>query len=1035
MIEALIRRSLANRALVLAAALVLLTWGAWQALRTPVDVFPDLTAPSVTVVAEVHGLAPEEVERLVTFPIETAMNGASGVRRVRSNTGVGLAVIIIEFDWQTDIYRARQIVTEKLQAARSELPPDIPTPTLAPITSVMGEVMFIALVSDQHDEMTLKTTADWLLRRRLLAVAGVAEVIPIGGLTRQYQVQVHPERLAAYNLTLESVIAAVGQTNTSASGGFVVENAQEFLIHARGRVQSVHDIAATVVATRDGLPIAVRDIGSVVSGPAPRRGTGSYRGQSAVVLGIQKQPEANTLALTERLDDTLADIQQSLPDGMRIETDAFRQADFIRLAIDNLSVAIRDGALLIVLIVFVFLMSGRATLITLLALPLSVIVTLLVLKALGATINTMTLGGIAIALGALVDDAIIAVENIVRRLRENHGKPASEKRARFAVVLDATREIESSIVFATLIIILVFLPLFFLSGVEGRLLQPLGLAYVVSLGASLLVALTVTPVLGHLMLPNSATVRAGRDGPLVDWLKRVYRPVLNASLRTWWLLAVLAGALFVAAIVALFSAGRAFLPEFNEGSLTIGVVALPGTSLEKSDAIGQRVERILLNTPEVIATARRTGRAERDPHAQAVYASEIDVSLRPSDRGKAALLESLRDELSAVAGANIILGQPISHRIDHMLSGTRANIAVKIFGDDLAELDRLAQQAEALMTNVPGAVDVSLASQSQIPFIDVKLKRGAMAQYGVTAAQVSHFVEAAFTGVTVSRVLEGDAAFDLVVRFPPDAKTDFESVRNARLITSTGAHVPLHALAHLRRTRDANTISRENVQRLRVVVANVADRDLVSVVEDIRTRLATEMTLPTGYYIEYGGQFQSAEQATRTLLVLSGIAVVGIFVLLMMALGTARDAGLVMLNLPLALIGGVAGVYLADGVLSIAAIIGFITLFGIATRNGVIMIDHIRRLQLTGEEQALRAAVLRGAEERLAPILMTALATALALIPLALSLGKPGSEIQAPMALVILCGLATSTALNMLVVPALYARFGSTTQRGASART
>ena len=1024
MIEALIRGSMTNRSLVLAAAALLLSWGTWQAFNTPVDVFPDLTAPSVTVVAEVHGLAPEEVERLVTFPIETAMNGAAGVRRVRSNTGVGLAVIIIEFDWQTDIYRARQIVTEKLQAARGELPPDIPPPTLAPITPVMGEVMFIALVSSAHDATTLKTAADWVLRRRLLAVPGVAEVIPIGGLTRQYQVRVAPERLAAYGVTLDTVIAAVSQTNTSASGGFVVENNQEFLIHARGRVQSVEDIAATVVTTRDGQPVTVRDLGTVQTGAAPRRGTGSYRGHDAVVLGIQKQPDANTLALTERLDATIADVQRSLPEGMRIETNAFRQADFIALAIDNLSAAIRDGAVLIVLIVFVFLLSGRATLITLLALPLSVIVTLLVLKALGATINTMTLGGIAIALGALVDDAIIAVENIVRRLRENHDKPASDQRPSMRVVLDATQEIESSIVFATLIIILVFLPLFFLSGVEGRLLQPLGLAYVVSLGASLLVALTVTPVLGHLLLPNAGTVKKPSDGWLVTRLKAAYRPVLQASLRAWWLLAAASMVLLVAALLALGAAGRAFLPEFNEGSLTLSVVTLPGTSLEASDAIGQRVERILLDVPEVIATARRTGRAERDPHAQAVYASEIDVSLRSNGRDKAELLAQLRDELGAVAGASIIIGQPISHRIDHMLSGTRANIAVKIFGDDLAELDRLARQAEALIQEVPGAVDVSLASRAQIPFLDVRLKRDAMALYGVTAAQVSHFVEAAFTGVAVSRVLEDDAAFDLVVRFPPEAKADLDAVANARLITDAGAHVPIHAVAELRRTRGANTISRENVQRLQVVVANVADRDLIGVVDDIRERLVERLPMPPGYYVEYGGQFESAEQASQRLLILGAVVVIGIFVLLMMALGAVRDAALVMLNLPLALIGGVIGVYLAGGIVSIAAIIGFITLFGIATRNGVIMVDHIQRLLASGAERDLRAAVIRGAEERLAPILMTALATGLALIPLAMSLGKPGSEIQTPMALVILFGLITSTALNMLVVPALYARFG-----------
>ncbi|MEQ9132918.1 MAG: efflux RND transporter permease subunit [Salinisphaeraceae bacterium] len=1030
MIDRIIGASLGNRVLVLAAAALLLAWGGWQAFQTPVDVFPDLTAPAVTIVAEVHGMAPQEVEKLVTFPIETAMNGAAGVRRVRSNTTVGLAVITVEFDWDTDIYKARQIVTERLQTARSRLPPDVPPPVLAPITSIMGEVMFIALRSDQHDPMALKTAADWVVRRRLLAVRGVAQVIPTGGLTKQYQVQLRPERLSAYGIAVQKVIDAVGATNQSAGGGFYAENDQEFLIHGRGRVENIEDIAQTVVARRDGVPVKVSDLGSVKIGPAPRRGTGSYNGQDAVILGIQKQPEANTLELTERLDTAIEEIQASLPEGMRIETDAFRQADFIGLAIENLSAAIRDGAILVVAIVFIFLLSGRATTITLLALPLSIIATLLVLRATGSTINTMTLGGIAIALGALVDDAIIVVENIVRRLRENQALAASERQSNHRVVFEATREIESSIVFATLIIVLVFVPLFFLTGVQGRLLQPLGLAYVLALGASLVVALTVTPVLSLSLLPGSKTVSGAHDSRLIAALKRGYRPLLEAALRFWWLVAAAALALLVVAAIALGLAGRSFLPEFNEGSLTLSVVTLPGTSLEKSDAIGQRVEKVLLDTPEVVATARRTGRAELDPHAQAVYASEIDVSLELSERGKAAMMAELRDELGAIAGANIIIGQPISHRIDHMLSGTRANIAIKIFGDDLAELDRLAKQAEGLTKQVPGAVDVSLASRAEVPFLNVDWDRQALARYGLTVGEAGEFLETAFNGSEVSQILEGQAAFDLVVRYPPRFKQDLDAIRATLITTKSGAQVPLHALADIRRERGANNISRENVQRKRVVAANVAGRDLVSVVEDIRAKLDAELNLPTGYHIEYGGQFESAEEATRTLLVLSIVVILGIFLLLMVALASARDALLVMLNLPLALIGGVVGVYLAGGVLSIAAIIGFITLFGIATRNGVIMVDHIQRLYASGAETTPLDAIRRGAHERLAPILMTALATGLALVPLALSLGKPGSEIQAPMALVILFGLLSSTALNMLVVPALYSRFGAIVQGG-----
>ena len=1028
MIDRIIRASLANRILVLAVASFLLVWGGWQALRTPVDVFPDLTAPAVTIVAEVHGMAPQEVEKLVTFPIETAMNGAAGVRRVRSNTTVGLAVITVEFNWDTDIYRARQIVTEKLQTARSQLPPDIPSPVLAPITSVMGEIMFVALVSDAHDPMAMKTVADWTIRRRLLAVSGVAQVIPIGGLTRQYEVQLQPERLAAYRLTTGEVIDALGQTNQSAGGGFYAQNDQEFLIHGRGRVENVDDIRQTVVARRDGVPVKVSDLGAVEIGTAPRRGTGSYRAQDAVILGIQKQPGANTLALTERLDTAIADIETSLPKGMRLETDAFRQADFIGLAIENLAAAIRDGAVLVVAIVFIFLVSVRATLITLLALPLSVIATVLVMRATGATINTMTLGGIAIALGALVDDAIIVVENIVRRLRENGTVPDNQRRPAHQVVFEATREIESSIVFATLIIILVFVPLFFLTGIEGRLLQPLGLAYVLSLGASLLVALTVTPVLSLGLLSRSKAVGGTHDSRLIAVLKRGYQPLLTASLRHWRIVALGSTAMLVVAIVLLSQAGRSFLPEFNEGSLTLSVVTLPGTSLEKSDAIGQRVERVLLDTPEVVATARRTGRAELDPHAQAVYASEIDVSLTSSGRSKAAVLSELREELGAIAGANIIIGQPISHRIDHMLSGTRANIAIKIFGEELAKLERLATQAERLVTDVPGAVDVSLASRAQVPFLNIDFDRQALARYGLTVGQVGEFLETAFSGTEVSQILEGQAAFDLVVRYPPRFKENLDAIRSTLITTASGAQVPLHAVATLSHDYGPNNISRENVQRQRVVAANVAGRDLVSVVNDIRQTLDRELDLPTGYHIEYGGQFESAADASRTLLLLGALVIAGIFLLLMMALRSSRDAILVMLNLPLALIGGVIGVYIAGGIVSIAAIIGFITLFGIATRNGVIMVDHIQRLHATGEAATPLDAVRRGANERLAPILMTALATGLALVPLALSLGKPGSEIQAPMALVILFGLISSTALNMLVVPALYSRFGSIMQ-------
>lgn len=1023
MIDRIIRWSLSNRLLVLAASGLLLAWGGWTSLQSPVDVFPDLTAPSVTIVAEAHGMPPADVEKLVTFPIETAMNGAGGVRRVRSVTGVGISVVTVEFDWSTDIYRARQLVAERLQTVQGALPADLPPPVLAPVSSIMGEILFIALTSDAHDEMTLKTVADWNLRRRLLAVPGVAEVIPTGGQTRQYQVIATPERLSAYGITLGELRDAVAAASRNAAAGFLTENDQEFLIQGLGRVQDIEDIQQAVVATREGLPVLVRDIAKVQTGPAPRRGTGAYNSAAAVVLGIQKQPGVNTLALTERLDVVIEELQSSLPEGMRIETDAFRQADFITVSIDNLATALRDGAILVIAIMFVFLFSTRATAIALVAIPLSLLVAVLTIRWLGGSLNTMTLGGMTIALGALVDDAIIVVENIVRRLRENIARPAAERAPALTVISAATREIEGSIVFATLIIILVFLPLFFLSGVEGRLLEPLGLAYVVSLAASLLVAITVTPVLCLIGLPGSKTVNRDHDTRLIHWLKARYRPLLEQSLLHWRLVIGTAVVLLVCALVGLGFAGRGFLPEFNEGSLTLSVVTLPGTSLETSDDIGTRVERILLQEPEVVATARRTGRAELDPHAQHVFASEIDVTLDMGTRDKPALLAALRREFASLPGTNVIIGQPISHRIDHMLSGTRANIAIKIFGEDLFELQRIGRQVEALATQVPGAVDVAMAEQSEIPFVTVSFDRMALANYGMTMAEAAEALETAFTGKIVGRILEGQASFDLVVRFPDSVRQNLETLRKTLLTLPSGAHVPFEALADIRRERGPNTITRENVQRELVVMANVAERDLIGVVEDIRAAIAASITLPTGYHIEYGGQFESAEAAGSRLLLLGALVIVGIFFLLVAAFGTAREAGLVMLNLPLALIGGVAGVWFTGGVVTIAVVIGFITLFGIATRNGVILVDHMGRL-MREEGLSAQSAVRRGAEERLVPILMTALATALALVPLALAGGEPGSEIQAPMAIVILWGLISSTVLNMLVVPAMFLRFG-----------
>ena len=1029
MIEKTIDWSLRSRLLVFVVALLLLLWGGYETLRMPVDVFPDLTAPTVTVVAEAHGMAPQEVENLITRPIESALNGAAGVRRVRSSTGIGIAVVWVEFEWGTDIYQARQIVNEKLQLANSSLPKDQAAPVLAPITSIMGEIMFIALHSDRHDLMELKTAADWTLRPRLLAVPGVAEVIPNGGQTKQYQVSLDPLRMAAYQVSVDEVIEAVSRTNHNVSAGFYVDGGQEVLIHGEGRITTEDDIGETLVVLRDGLPILVRQLGEVKTGPAPTRGTAGYNGREAVVIGIQKQPVANTLELTGRLDEVLDDIQASLPEGMQIDTQLFRQADFISISIENLMAALRDGAILVIAIVFVFLLSVRATVITLIAIPLSLVAAILAMKATGATINTMTLGGMAIALGALVDDAIIVVENIVRRLRENVHVESGRQRSRFNVVRDATREIQGSIVFATLVIMLVFLPLFFLSGVESRLMQPLGFAYVVSLAASLLVAITVTPVLSYWWLSRSRTVQLGHESRVSRGLKHLYEAVLNMTIKRWKTVSILAAAALLVALYGISQAGKSFLPEFNEGSLTVSAVTLPGTSLEQSDALGRRVENILLQHPEVTATARRTGRAELDPHAQGIHASEMEVTLQMKDRSKQEMLAAMRHDLAALQGMNIVIGQPISHRIDHMLSGTRANIAVKLFGQDLYELRRLANQIKSEVEEVPGAVDVSVEQQADIPFLKVHFDRATIARYGLHIEDVAATIRTAYFGTTVSRVLEGQASFDLVVRFHDKTKQDIDTIRETLITTRDGAQLPLHALAEINYELGPNTISRENVQRKIVIMANVAERDLNSVVEDIRQRIDGNIELPRGYHVEYGGQFESAESATRTLLVLGTVVVAGIFLLLYIAFHSARDALLIMLNLPLALIGGVLGVYAMDGTLSVASIIGFITLFGIATRNGVMMVAHIQSLAKHEHIDDALTAVKRGAMERLIPILMTALAAGLALVPLALSAGEPGSEIQAPMAVVILFGLLSSTVLNMIVVPALYLRFGSVTQK------
>lgn len=1019
--DRIIQWSIVNRVLVLLAAAGVLAYGTMQAIESPIDVFPDLTAPTVTVVTEAHGLAPQEVETLVTFPIESAVNGATGVRRVRSASGIGISIVWVEFDWGTDIYVARQIVNEKLQLVGAQIPPDIGPPTLAPISSIMGEILFVAVQSDRHQPMEVRDVADWVVRRRLLALSGVAQVIPIGGEVRQYQVHVDPDRLRAFAVTLADVDQALEQSNQNSTGGFFVRGGQESLIRGVGRVSSAADLEQTVIVVRDGSPILVGHIAHVEVGPAIKRGEGSSNGKPAVVIAIQKQPGANTLELTERIDRELDAIQATLPAGMMIERNKVRQADFIDTAVHNVAVALRDGAILVAVILFLFLFNVRTTLVSLMSIPLSLIVALIAMRALGITINTMTLGGLTIAIGALVDDAIIDVENVFRRLRENRALPEPQRRPATDVIFDASREVRGSIVFATLIVMLVFVPLFFLTGVEGRLLLPLGLAYLVAIFASLVVALTVTPALCAYVLPRSKSLAHG-DSFVVRVLKRAYRPLLVRAVRHPRLVLVAAAALLAGAIAFVPFLGRTFLPEFNEGALTVSAVTLPGTSLAESDRLGRRVEQILLSFPEVVSTARRTGRAELDEHAQDVNAAEIDVRLRAGDRSKEEFLEKLREQLTTVPGVVCTIGGPIAHRIDHMLSGTRASIAIKVFGDDLAQLRASATQIQKVMEKVDGVVDLSLEQQVDVPQLAINFDREAIARYGLRAGALAETIETAYAGRKVTQVLENQRTYSVVVRYGDDARADIEAIRNTVVDTPSGAKVPLRMLATIRDDVGPNTISRENVQRKIVVSANVGGRDLGSVIDDIRAVVDREVKFPAGYYVVYGGQFESERAASRTINALGAFVIAGIFLLLFLSFRSVRNALLIMVNLPLALIGGVVSVYFTSGVLSIASLVGFITLFGIATRNGIMVIAHYEHLR-TQEGASFDAAVLRGSMERLSPVLMTALCAGLALIPLVIAGSKPGNELQAPMGVVILGGLLSATALNMVVVPALYGWF------------
>jgi CzcA family heavy metal efflux pump len=1021
MLNKVIQWSIKNRLIVLVVAAVLLIYGGVVAVRAPVDVFPDLTAPTVTILTESHGMAPEEVESLVTLPIEASMNGTAGVFRVRSNSAAGISIVFVEFNLGTDIYRARQLVTEKLGQVR--LPSGIRPPVLGPISSTMGEIMLISMTSKTTSAMDLRSLADWVVRPRLLGVSGVAQVMIIGGDTKQYQVLVDPAKLRDHGLTLAELTDAVAGSNVNSSGGFLERPTEEYMIRARGRVNTIEDLANSVVTVRDRTPILVKNVATVELGRALKRGDASFNMNSNVVATIQKQPNANTIEVTNEIETALAGLKSTLPPDVTIDTKAFQQATFINRAIDNVRRALVEGGILVAIVLFLFLWNFRTTIISLTAIPLSLITAIIAMSYFGISINTMTLGGLAIAIGELVDDAIIDVENVFRRLKQNAHAGFSETPE--IVIYKASSEIRNSIVFATLIIVLVFLPLFNLGGFEGRMFAPLAFAYISSITASLLVALTVTPALCYYLLGRSKLLREEKDSWLVTWLKARYSKILEWTLAHPFQIISTSVALLVIALMVFPLMGREFLPAFNEGALNINITLPPGTSLAESNRIGKTVEEAIHRTPEVVSTTRRTGRAELDEHAAGVNMSEIEVVTESVDRPHTAVMDEIRQNLAQIPGVESEVGQPISHRIDHLLSGTRAQIAIKLFGPDLATLRTKAAEIRAAIEPIPGLVDLMVEPQTGVPQVQINLDRRAAAAVGLRADELAETVDVAFNGEAVSQVLEDQRTYDVVVRFDDASRQSIETIASTLVDTPVGAKVPIHQVAEVRVDQGPNTINRENVQRRIIVQANVADRDLGSVINEIRNKIARDVSLPEGYFVQYGGQFEAQEAAARQITIMSVVAIGGIFLLLYLALGSGRLALLVMANLPLALIGGVMMVFLSGGTLSIASLIGFITLFGIATRNGIMLITHYQHL-LKEEGVPFRQSIIQGSLERLSPILMTALVTGVGLIPLALGVGQPGKEIQQPMAVVILGGIATSTFLNMIVIPALYLKYGRT---------
>ncbi len=1018
MLDKIIRFSLQNRLFILMAAVLLMAGGIYTTYHMDVDVFPDLNAPTVVVMTEATGMAAEEVEKLVTFPVESAVNGATDVRRVRSSSTTGFSVVWVEFDWGTDIYKDRQIVSEKLAEVSESLPPTCGKPTLGPQSSILGEVFIIGLTSDKTSMQDLRTIADWTIRPRLLSLGGVAQVTVLGGDIKEYQILLSPEKMRHYGITLQEVMNAAQDMNRSSAGGVLYEYGNEYIIRGVLSTNDADAIGRAVVKMDGDAPITLASIAEIKAGAkAPKLGLASHRGKPAVLMTVTKQPNASTIELTAKLDKAVEDLKTQIPADINVATDIFRQQKFIDSSIDNIKKSLYEGALFVIIVLFFFLMNVRTTLISLVTIPLSLVVSILTLKFMGLTINTMSIGGMAIAIGSLVDDAIVDVENVFKHLRQNRKLPEAERKPVIEVVFNASREVRLPILNSTFIIVVSFVPLFFLTGMEGRMLRPLGIAFITALFASTMVALTLTPVLCSYLLGGDKSDKAGKDPAVVRWLQKVYNVALEwvISHKKTTLGAVLA--LFAVALGIFFSLGSSFLPAFNEGSFTINVSTLPGVSLEESDNVGRRAEELLLTVPEIKTVARKTGRAELDEHALGVNVSEIEAPFELGKRSKKEVVAEVRAKLNTLPGVNVEIGQPISHRIDAMLSGTRANIAIKLFGTDLDKMFLLGNQIKAAIEGIPGIADLNVEQQIERPQLQIVPNREMMAKYGITPSEFNDMVEVYLAGKVVSQVYEGNKVFDLTLKAADDSRNSIEEIRNIS-VDALGGKIPFGQIAQIRSAAGPNTINRENVARKIVISANVSDGDLQGAVTKIQKAIRDNIELPEGYHVEYGGQFESAQSASRTLLFTSLMAIIVIFLLLYGQFKDVRQASAVLLNLPLALIGGIFAIFFADKIISIPAIIGFISLFGIATRNGMLLIDRYNELRREG--LSLHDAVIKGSLDRLNPILMTALTSALALVPLALGGELPGNEIQSPMAKVLLGGLLTSTMLNGFIIPVVY---------------